>query len=206
MNSTIWKWEMLGIPFIVLIGSGLHFAFEWSGFWPPVAIVASVNESVWEHLKMAFWPSFAWAFIVYGAVRGSAATFGSAMGFGLLVAPISIIVIFYGYTAALGRNVLALDIATFIVAIILGQILSAALLSSRMGAAFMRSAGILLFLSQVVAFSTLTYFPAPLSLFEDSRTGLRGIPSVKRPQPGQTAAEATPNDATDGVGANHKEP
>jgi hypothetical protein len=34
----------------------LHFAFGWSGRWLPLALVAPVNESVWEHLKMAYWP------------------------------------------------------------------------------------------------------------------------------------------------------
>jgi len=43
-------WELAGIVFIVVLGMVLHFAFEWSGRWTPIAPIAVVNESVWERL------------------------------------------------------------------------------------------------------------------------------------------------------------
>jgi hypothetical protein len=54
MKNSILKWEIIGIVFIVLAGGLLHFVFEWSGSWRPLAIIAAVNESTWEHLKLAF--------------------------------------------------------------------------------------------------------------------------------------------------------
>lgn len=53
MAGKIWSLELVGIPFIVILGSLLHFAFAWSGYWIPVALVAAVNESAWEQLKLA---------------------------------------------------------------------------------------------------------------------------------------------------------
>lgn len=53
--------EIAGIFFISLSGSALHFVFEWLEEWPPVALIAAVNESVWEHLKLAFWPGMIYA-------------------------------------------------------------------------------------------------------------------------------------------------
>jgi len=46
--------ELLGIVFIVLVGSALHFTFELSGDNPLVGVFSAVNESVWEHLKLGF--------------------------------------------------------------------------------------------------------------------------------------------------------
>ena len=39
---------------MILLGSGLHFAFVLLGSWAPLALVAAVNESIWEHLKAGF--------------------------------------------------------------------------------------------------------------------------------------------------------
>ena len=127
MKQKSWQLELLGIPFIVIVGSLLHFTFAWSGYWPPVALIAAVNESVWEHLKLAFWPSIVWAAAVYVALRPNATQFWSASGYALLIAPLLIVTIFYTYTAIVGRNLLALDIATFVIAVAAGQIASATL-------------------------------------------------------------------------------
>ena len=60
-------WELAGVPFIFCIGALLHFVYEWAGAWWPLALVAAVNESVWEHLKLAFWPSVIYAAVEYVA-------------------------------------------------------------------------------------------------------------------------------------------
>lgn len=49
-------WDLTGIPVIILGGVLLHFCFDWSGRRRLLAVFAPVNESVWEHLKMAYWP------------------------------------------------------------------------------------------------------------------------------------------------------
>ena len=42
--------------FVVLLGVLLHFAYELSGENPVVGLFALVSESVWEHLKLIFFP------------------------------------------------------------------------------------------------------------------------------------------------------
>lgn len=42
--------------FVVLLGVFLHFAYELSGENPIVGLFALVNESIWEHLKLIFFP------------------------------------------------------------------------------------------------------------------------------------------------------
>ena len=69
-EDKIFSWEIAGSVIISLSGSLLHFAFDVLGTWPPVALFAAVNESVWEHLKLAFWPSLTYALIEWRVFRG----------------------------------------------------------------------------------------------------------------------------------------
>ena len=51
-----------GILFTLIIGTLLHFTYEWSGENPFVALYSPVNESVWEHLKLLFFPVLLYTF------------------------------------------------------------------------------------------------------------------------------------------------
>ena len=54
-------WLAFGIA--VLAGTGLHFLYDVCPV-PLVDLFAPVNESVWEHLKLFFWPTLAAAFVL----------------------------------------------------------------------------------------------------------------------------------------------
>jgi hypothetical protein len=75
VKKSILRWELGGIAFIVVVGSALHFVFEWSGRAIPVAPIAAVNESVWEHLKLGFWPALVYAALEYSRFGKSANNF-----------------------------------------------------------------------------------------------------------------------------------
>jgi len=54
MGRSVLRWEIVGIVVISVLGSLLHFSFEWVGGWKPLGVISAVNESVWEHLNIAF--------------------------------------------------------------------------------------------------------------------------------------------------------
>ncbi|MFR7832640.1 MAG: DUF6512 family protein [Blautia wexlerae] len=70
----------------VLGGAALHFLYD---VWPNplTAVLAPVNESVWEHLKLLYWPFLAAAFVL---ARGADDARGRWCGLlvGLLAAPL----------------------------------------------------------------------------------------------------------------------
>ena len=119
-----------------------------------------------------------WATVEFAALRPKASQFWSAKGFALLIAPVFIVLMFYTYTSLLGRNLLALDITIFVVAIALGQIGSAKLINARRWKHDTCTLGTGLLLCQLIAFTSFTFYPPPLSIFEDSRDGTRGIPAA----------------------------
>jgi hypothetical protein len=170
------SWEIAGAVFILAAGSALHFAYEWSGGFPLVALFAAVNESVWEHLKLAFWPAVLWAAVERNPLRGRVNNFPLAKGLSIMLMPLAIVALFYGYTTLLGHHVLVLDIATFVVAVILGQWLSCRLLTGdeRSPAANrLAPVPVVVFAILLVVFTFLT---PNVELFRDGLSGTYGIP------------------------------
>lgn len=114
------KLELLGAVFIVLCGTPLHFFNDWVGS-PSLAWIGPVNESTWEHFKLAFWPAIVWAYVEWRQMPGFRRTLWTAKLVAIVTSMLTVTVVFYGYTAMLGHHVLAFDIATFVVAVALGQ-------------------------------------------------------------------------------------
>jgi hypothetical protein len=156
------------------MGSLLHFCFEWSGSFAPLALFCAVNESVWEHLKLGFWPGLFFAFLEYFLFGKRVNNFWVAKVLSLYIIPISIIVLFYSYTAVLGRHTLALDILIFVFSIALAQFISYSLMSSEKDYSAFNKVALILLAVLTLAFSLFTYFPPKLELFLDPRTGNLG--------------------------------
>ena len=57
------KFTVIGILFVSVAGTLLHFVYDWSGQNPLVGFFAPVNESTWEHMKLLFFPM-----LLYGLV------------------------------------------------------------------------------------------------------------------------------------------
>ena len=175
-TRAVLRFEAAAAVFTIALGSALHFVFDWTGGWRPAAVVAAVNESVWEHLKLAFWPAVLWAALARPPRGLRRMQTLAAKGATLPVAAILIVSIFTSYTAILGRNLLTLDIGTFVLAVAAAHALSALLLvrlSHRRG--FVR-AGLAALALQVLAYGLFTYLPPAHWLFIETRTGVRGIP------------------------------
>lgn len=168
--TNISRHAWMGTVFIVVAGSLLHFTFEWTGSWRAVAVIAAVNESIWEHLKLAFWPGVFWALLPGPLpLRDRLAI----KGYTLALASVLIVWVFTSYTWILGDNYLALDIGTFIVAVAVAQATGPAL--SRHMTPLLHRIGLGILAGQLVAFCLLTYFAPEHWLFIDSRNGLTGL-------------------------------
>ena len=174
-KKSILRWELGGIAFVVILGSVLHFAFEWSGRAIPIGPIAAVNESVWEHLKLGFWPALAYAGLEYSRFGRSANNFPLAKTLGICLIPITIVVLHYVYTAILGYGLLQVDIVIFVVAVVVGQLVSYKLLiASPLPARLNRFAPIALTVLAIL-FVLFTFYPPQFPLFRDSVTGGYGI-------------------------------
>ena len=57
------KFTVIGILFVSVAGTLLHFVYDWSGQNPLVGFFAPVNESTWEHMKLLLFPM-----LLYGLI------------------------------------------------------------------------------------------------------------------------------------------
>lgn len=114
---------MLFLVFILtsLAGTALHFLYDVLPT-PLTALFAPINESVWEHLKLLFWPMLAGALFLS---RGKAdkERFWSSFFIALLGAPALLLLSFYGLKA-LGIESTAVDIGLYYICMFFGYYLA----------------------------------------------------------------------------------
>ncbi|MFX0083969.1 MAG: DUF6512 family protein [Candidatus Hodarchaeota archaeon] len=175
MKKTILKWEALGILFVVLIGALFHFMFELLNYWRPIGAIFPVNESVWEHLKLPYWPLIIFSLIEYNFIKEQAKNFILGKVVSFIISISTILIVFYSYTAILGTELLIVDILSFILGVILGQFVSYKILLQEKLHIWYIYASWTVAIGFGIIFMIFTYFPPTLPLFQDSETGLYGI-------------------------------
>jgi hypothetical protein len=175
MKNTVLKWELSGIIFVFLLGALLHFVFEWSGEAKIVGLIASVNESVWEHFKQGFWPMCIYAAIEYSFLRGRLNNFLTAKAVAVYMIPIITGLIFYGYTAIIGEEILIVDILIFLAAIVLGQLTSYKIMTLSRLPKYTHTVSLIFIIILALILMLFTFYPPRLPIFLDGR-GFYGIP------------------------------
>ena len=174
-NKTVLIYELIGIVFIIFLGSALHFTFALSGNQPIVGAFSAVNESIWEHLKLAFWPALLLITIEYPLLRKTANNFFIAKAIGVYLMVTIIPIVFYSYTAFSGKSIFAIDISSFVVAVTIGQLLSYKLLTYRQLTRNINKIAVAAIILLAIAFILFTYYPPQLQIFKDSLTGKYGM-------------------------------
>jgi hypothetical protein len=179
MKNKLMAWEIGGFFFITLVGSAFHFTYELSNFSNPiVGFFSAVNESIWEHLKMVFWPGVMFALVEYIFVRKDTKNFLTAKTASLLVMPLLVATGWYIYTAFTQRSIFQIDMLLFFLAVLTGQATSYRLLTMPPFSRQVNAIAIGGLVVMLVAFSTFTYYPPHISLFEHmdlKDTGQYGI-------------------------------
>ena len=174
-SKSVLVYELIGMMFIILLGSALHFTFEIFGKSPLVGVFSAVNECVWEHLKLAFWPALLYMLVEYVPLKRSANNFLFAKTAGACLMIVLIPIVFYSYTAIAGKSIFVIDISTFVVAVVIGQLLSFKLLSYKRLSEHYDRLSIILLVLLVLAFALFTFYPPQLPIFRDPNTGKYGI-------------------------------
>jgi hypothetical protein len=171
----ILKWELAGIVFIFLLGALLHFVFKWSGESPIVGAFASVNESVWEHFKQGFWPIFLYAIVEFRFIRQHAHNILPAKAVEVYLVPLITGLVFYGYTAVIGDEILIVDIIIFAVAVSIGQLVSYKIMVAIPWPKIVGFVSPVLILLLAAILVVTTFYPPHWPIFMDE-AGFYGLP------------------------------
>lgn len=151
------------------VGTLFHFLFELSGENAFVGLFTPVNESVWEHLKLLFFPfaiSMAIEYFLYGK---EAYNFFSSKAIGLSAGLISVVANYYFIVGAFGVNNMAVNIGIFISAMLTAYIISylRMLKTPRFAGGIYEKIGIGIICAYFVLFIIFTYLPPHIPLFRD---------------------------------------
>ncbi len=109
-------WILVAI-LTALGGTALHFLYDVLP-GPLTALISPINESVWEHLKLLYWPMLLGASALAGHSREKRRLWSSFF-VAVLFAPIFLLLCFYGLKA-LGLESVVLDIALYYISIFAG--------------------------------------------------------------------------------------
>jgi len=110
---------LYGILFVSLLGTVLHFAYAWSGERLFVGLFTPINESIWEHTKLLFFPMTVFSLLPFKKTHAQYPCLRSGMRLGSLAGVFSIIIFFYTYSGILGFHTAAADISIFYISVIL---------------------------------------------------------------------------------------
>ncbi len=164
------------IVFVCVLGTLLHFVYEFFHHNKFVAIFAAVNESTWEHIKIGMTPTI--LFCLYdGFIYGLNPNY--IIGKSLCLATIIILIpiLFYSYTFFTKKSILAIDVICFYITIICSQLVFNYFInSSALPFIYTYLSCILLFI-EICAYMMLTFNPLKNFIFKDPishKYGLKG--------------------------------
>lgn len=173
------NWILLGIPVLGIVGCLMHFVYEWSGNSTIVGIFAPTNESLWEHLKMIFWPMLIWWLAEYFILGKNNKIYASqwftSCAVAELVCPLVILSFYYTYTGALGIESLILDIFSLFLGVAVAQCLALHVYKYARFSQYCLYISIAILILLAVIFTVFTFAPPHIPLFKDSMTGKYGI-------------------------------
>ncbi len=106
-------WDILLFAIVGVLGPVLHFASPFLAGIPLLQFITPINESIWEHLKLLYFPAVLVALLrrlMTGKLQhGILTTFAE----GLLAAMLLTVILFYTYSGVIGTIYLWADILLF---------------------------------------------------------------------------------------------
>lgn len=167
MKKTIPYWQMGGFIFTAITGTLLHFLFDWTGENAAIALFSAVNESIWEHLKLLFYPMLFFALGEYFAWGRETEAFWCIKLIGTLLGLTLIPVVYYNYTGLLGINVDWVNVAIFFLAAGVVYWTETKLFAKDFTCPFNPKLAVALVALLAVLFTVFTFNPPHIPLFQD---------------------------------------
>lgn len=169
------NWAIGGVLFTSVFGTLLHFAFEWSGNNQVVGLFSAVNESIWEHMKLIFFPMVVFALLQNWLANSDWEGYWCQKLKSILVALILIPIIYYTYTGILGESADWFNIMIFFISAATAYRAEAVSFQKGLKCSLSESVSVCILVMLALIFIVFTIAPPEIPLFADPRTGGYGI-------------------------------
>ena len=149
--------------FVVALGVFLHFAYKLSGNNPVVGLFALTTESIWEHLKLIFYPMLLLTLWDLYIRQKNNLNFLPPRSIGILAGMIFTIVVFYTVTGVIGDIIAWVNILIYFLSVIFAFWIEKRTYAKSRNLSVFWSVFILLFL--LALFIIFTLSPPDIGLF-----------------------------------------
>ena len=175
MKPSVSLWQSAGFAVASLGGTFLHYLYDLTNQSILAAPFSGVNESIWEHMKLLFFPLFVFALLQSRSFRDRPDFWcvkltGTAAG--LLLIP----VLFCTYNGTFGKSPDWFNIAIFFLSAGAVFLLETRLFRRESVRCPSSVPAFILLCLFGAAFVYFTFSPPQIPLFEDPLTGTYGIP------------------------------
>ncbi len=162
------KYTLWGIVICTVLGTFLHFAYELSGKNIIVGIFSAINESIWEHLKLLFYPILIFSVFEYFSFAKDIPYFIPSRVKGLLLGLFFIVSAYYTYSGVIGKNYDFINILIFIVSVIITFLSTNIFIKNGCHTkSFSTPAALITVAILIILFTVFTFKPLPINLFAD---------------------------------------
>lgn len=169
---------ILSIVIISLIGTLFHFMYDITKHNKVIGLFAAVNESTWEHIKIALTPTILWS-LMDGAVFGTDENYFLAKFVSLAVIIVLMPVLFYGHRYISKKESVLFNILSFYIVIIASQLAFYSILNIEPVGYVYRYIGCIGTFIIFGAYMTLTLMPIKNFIFKDPITHKYGFKGHK---------------------------
>ena len=181
-EETTRRIQLWGLVGTILMGLAFHEVYKMSGF-TPLGLISPVNESKWEHWKMAYTPMLILGAVEYARLRRIPGkrwpNYLTALAAGILVFQVSTFGLIELWELAIGESHLPVHMATFLLGAGLGHGVKYRLLRQKESSRIFSQLGLVLLILQLALFAWFTFDPPRLDYFRDSLTATYGIHGLR---------------------------
>ena len=167
MKKTLKYWQISGFIFTCIAGVLLHFLYDWTNQSIIIGLFSAINESIWEHLKLLFFPMFTFALIQYKFIRNRFRNFWYVKLAGILTGLFLIPAIYYLYTGILGVNADWFNIIIFFIASGAGYSIEYLIFKNNFRLYKLSLIPFLILCLIMILFFVLTFIHPEIPLFQD---------------------------------------
>ncbi len=181
MGKSLHLWQLFGFSIVGVFGTLLHFLYDWTDGNRIVGLFSAVNESIWEHMKLLFFPMIIFAAIESFYFGNDYDNFWCSKLFGILIGLITIPILYYSYTGVLGASADWFNILIFFISAALTFYIETKIISSSFVCPLSPAVSKIILTIIGILFIVFTFIPPQIPLFEDPLTNTFGINKKGRP-------------------------
>ncbi len=164
--SSFKKYLLICMVATAIAGTLAHFVYDFSGQNYCVGLFFPVSESVWEHMKLLFFPLLIVSCLIHFRFSAEKPSLNFALPAAILVGTWFIPLLYYFYSGVLGFTVMVADIAIFYISVLMAFFMIYRL-SKRSFPKFLSVLLYALVILMIALFMLNTYSPPEQGIFKE---------------------------------------